>query len=149
LNRIYESSKDCPLPLKIIALYLQNEVTKIYPNAKHSCVGGLIFLRFFCPAILAPDIFGLVDEVKNEARRGLVLISKIIQNVANGLEFGKKEPFMEELNPFINENIERAKKFFDEITNTNLETEILPLKSKEDVINFDLPQLHEKNSSKP
>ena len=30
---------------------------KRFPESKHACVGGFIFLRFFCPAILSPEVF--------------------------------------------------------------------------------------------
>jgi len=70
-------------------------------------VGGFIFLRFFCPAIVSPDGNDLITipQSHKELRRGLVLCTKIIQNLANNVRFGVKETFMNELNDFLKSNI--------------------------------------------
>jgi hypothetical protein len=47
------------------------------------------------------------------ARRGLILVSKLLQNLANGLEFGNKEPAMASFNPFISDNKEKVEAFFN------------------------------------
>ena len=52
-------------------------------------------------------------EIPEKARRPLVLISKVIQNLGNGVEFGSKENFMLPLNPFIQEYLPRIESFFD------------------------------------
>jgi hypothetical protein len=49
-------------------------------------------------------------------RRGLVMISKVLQNLANGIEFGCKEAHMAILNPFITENLSVVHMFFDKLT---------------------------------
>lgn len=79
-------------------------------------VQGFFFLRFISPAVVSPEAFGLIDgkrsdpslhsswcrstlpnetrlpeQVSAKCRRGLVLISKVIQNLANGILFGEKE----------------------------------------------------------
>lgn len=73
-----------------------------FPDAKYTAVGAFIFLRFLCPAIVAPDVEGLVSEPPTkEMRRGLLLIAKVIQNLANNVVFGAKEPYMFPLNDFL------------------------------------------------
>ncbi len=65
-------------------------------------VGALVFLRFLCPAICHPDAYGVLESPSPPDRmRGLVLLSKTIQNLANGVMFGLKEEFMMPLNEFI------------------------------------------------
>ncbi len=50
-------------------------------------------LRFVCPAVAAPDSFKLRDApLSKEVRRRLVLVSKLLQNLANDVLFGDKEP---------------------------------------------------------
>lgn len=48
-----------------------------------AAVGSFVFLRLFCAAIVSPQAYGLLDEEpSSEARRVLVLVSKILQNSA-------------------------------------------------------------------
>jgi len=76
-----------------------------------------LFLRFLCPAILSPGAYGLLDTPNHDASRPLVLISKLIQNVSNGIEFGGKESYMIGANSFITNNLDRVRTFFDTLTN--------------------------------
>lgn len=92
-------------------------VTTRFPEAKYTAVGAFIFLRFFCPAIVAPDVEGLVSTVPSkEMRRGLLLIAKIIQNLANNVLFGAKEPYMFPLNEFLSQNIYDVTTFLRKIS---------------------------------
>ena len=52
-------------------------------------------------------------EISPKARRALVLMSKVIIQLANGVPFGAKEAYMKHLNPFIEENFTSINKFFD------------------------------------
>ena len=71
-----------------------------------------MFLRFFCPAILAPDKFGVVnDPLEPAVRKNLTMVAKVIQNVSNGVEFGVKEPHMVVMNPVIKYYMEKLAKF--------------------------------------
>jgi hypothetical protein len=47
----------------------------------------------------------LYAEIKEDSRRTLILISKIVQNTVNGLQF--KEPYLKSMNGFIVENSEK------------------------------------------
>src|SRR3989338_8692973 len=76
LNLIINSIDQCPSPFRYMASYLRQEVCKKFPDAKHTSVGGFLFLRFFCPAILSPDSCGLATNISKEARRPLILIAK-------------------------------------------------------------------------
>lgn len=88
-----------------------------FPNAKYTAVGAFIFLRFFCPAIVAPEGEGLIASAPpKEMRRGLLLIAKVIQNLANNVLFGTKEPYMFPLNQFLVENIQFVTSFLREIS---------------------------------
>jgi neurofibromin 1 len=88
-----------------------------FPNAKYTAVGAFMFLRFFCPAIVAPEAEGLVSVAPTkEMRRGLLLIAKIIQNLANNILFGTKEPYMFPLNPFLVQNIHLVIGFLREVS---------------------------------
>lgn len=58
----------------------------------------------------------MVGAISPGVRRGLVLVSKILQNLANGVEFGYKEAHMAILNPFIIEHLSVVHTFFDKLT---------------------------------
>ena len=51
-----------------------------------------------------------------DMRRGLLLIAKVIQNLANNVLFGAKEPYMFPLNDFLTQNIYRVTTFLREIS---------------------------------
>lgn len=94
-----------------------NAVEPRFPEAKYTAVGAFIFLRFFCPAIVAPDVEGLVSTAPTkEMRRGLLLIAKVIQNLANNVLFGVKEPYMFQLNDFLVHEVWEITGFLREIS---------------------------------
>ncbi|EGG23916.1 Ras GTPase activation domain-containing protein [Cavenderia fasciculata] len=144
LESIYSSLNHCPLPFREMANHLQTEVVKRFPDSKHTSVGGFIFLRFFCPCILSPDSAGVVDtsSLTMEARRSLILVSKVLQNVANGILFGAKEAYMKEMNSFLERNIEGVKVFLDNVATLPPSTDYTPLASIQEVKAKELPSIH-------
>ena len=146
LDHIVDSIKVCPVPFRIMAAHLRDEVVRAYPEAKYISVGGFIFLRFFCPAILSPDSMNppLLPSVDAKVRRALILLSKSLQNLANGIEFGVKEPYMVPMNSFITGNDAKVKQFFDDLATSPANEEYEPLCSVENAIARELPNLHAK-----
>lgn len=70
----------------------------------------MIFLRFLNPALVLPHEFGIVDaEPLPRIKRGLTLVSKILQNIANHVMF-TKELHMREFNDYLRST-------FDSVTN--------------------------------
>ncbi|RMC18068.1 hypothetical protein DUI87_04947 [Hirundo rustica rustica] len=59
----------------------------------------------------------LPDSPSPTAARTLTLVAKSVQNLANLVEFGAKEPYMEGVNPFIKSNKHRMIMFLDELGN--------------------------------
>ena len=51
-----------------------------------------------------------------QGARSLVMVAKCLQNLANLVEFGGKEPYMEVVNPFIIKNRERMVGFLDHLS---------------------------------
>lgn len=96
-----------------------NSVLKRFPEAMHTALGAFVFLRFFCPAIVAPESEGLVKNsvsVSREMRRGHLIVTKVIQNLANNVLFGAKETYMIVLNDFLTSNIYKVTSFLREIS---------------------------------
>ncbi|CAM1509244.1 Fc.00g029830.m01.CDS01 [Cosmosporella sp. VM-42] len=117
IDDICASSSSIPPSFRRICHIISNAVVPRFPDAKYTAVGAFIFLRFFCPAIVAPEVEGLVSTAPaKEMRRGLLLIAKVIQNLANNVLFGAKEPYMFPLNDFLTQNIYRVTTFLREIS---------------------------------
>jgi hypothetical protein len=105
-----------PPPLRAIAAHLHKRGRPPkYPDAARSAVGGYICLRFVCPALMTPRAFGVVSvDPPARAARALTLVGKIVQNVANGLEF-KKEAFMVPFNDLVLANQAAMNAFLDKV----------------------------------
>ncbi|CAL6017332.1 GTPase-activator_protein [Hexamita inflata] len=127
---------------EIASLILQYTQQK-FPNntvAIRSAVSGFFFLRFICPSLASPDsdVYKIIDPQEDislanydlvkdpklkEAklpkaldtndRRRLILVTKIIQNLANGVMFGAKEKFMLPFNDLIRNSIPKRNLFLD------------------------------------
>ena len=92
-----------PASLRSLCNYLYLNSESKFENSGHFAVGGFFFLRFIGPVLVSPEAFGLVplDFVSPPLRRTLILVSKILQTLANGIEFGSKEEYMISANTFI------------------------------------------------
>jgi len=118
---ILGSINNCPGPLREVFRSIQAKVLQRYPHdeiTRYTAVSGFIFLRFFCPAILAPKLFDLMpDHPGIKTTRSLILIAKTLQNLANQVEFGEyKEDFMKDMNKFVLDNMENMKIFINNLS---------------------------------
>ncbi|KAJ4307090.1 Ras GTPase activating protein ira2 [Collariella sp. IMI 366227] len=117
IENICGSTSSIPASFRKICSIISESVRERFPEAKYTAVGAFIFLRFFCPAIVAPEVEGLVSTPPSkEMRRGLLLIAKVIQNLANNVLFGAKEPYMFPLIDFLTNNIYKVTSFLREIS---------------------------------
>eukprot|EP01091_Cochliopodium_minus_P010267 TRINITY_DN267_c0_g1_i4.p1 TRINITY_DN267_c0_g1~~TRINITY_DN267_c0_g1_i4.p1 ORF type:complete len:1603 (-),score=597.45 TRINITY_DN267_c0_g1_i4:1934-6742(-) len=114
LERVEQTVNMLPLPFREICAFMQEAVSQKFPGHAHTAIGGFIFLRYICPSLVTPDGYGLVQNMPKEPRRGLVLAAKTLQNLANKQKF-TKEPFMDCMNVFVDEHLERISKLFDQL----------------------------------
>lgn len=117
---IAASHDQCPPELRQILKYVRTVAEDRYGNflrtAPYTSVSGFLFLRFFCPSLLNPKLFGLLrDHPHPRAQRTLTLIAKSLQVLANLSTFGQKEAWMEPMNRFLAQNRQTVKAFIDNI----------------------------------
>ncbi|KAJ5779583.1 hypothetical protein N7457_007303 [Penicillium paradoxum] len=114
------SASRCPAELRRIFRHVRACADDRYGDflrsVTYSSVSGFLFLRFFCPAILNPKLFGLLkDHPRPRAQRTLTLIAKALQGLANMTTFGNKEPWMEPMNKFLVGHRSEFKEFVDSV----------------------------------
>jgi GTPase-activator protein for Ras-like GTPase len=118
LKSILASSKNCPAQFREIFQSIKSSVEGQFPESVNKTIGGFLFLRFFCPAVTSPESYGVLDEPPSpESRRLLILMTKVLQNLSNDVEFGSKEPYMEKMNDFIESNRAGLAEFFGDVVN--------------------------------
>ncbi|KAG6001837.1 hypothetical protein E4U21_003765 [Claviceps maximensis] len=103
---IAESAHSLPGELRHILKYIRAVAEDRYGDflrtVAYTAVSGFLFLRFICPAILSPKLFGLLrDHPRPRAQRTLTLIAKALQKMSNMSTFGKREEWMEPMNRFL------------------------------------------------
>jgi hypothetical protein len=75
-----------------------------------------MFLRFISPAIVAPEQINVELPKENEptVKKGLLIIAKVIQNLANNMFFAKQAQ-MAPFNEFLKANIVVVTRFLSEL----------------------------------
>ncbi|XP_007573458.1 neurofibromin isoform X2 [Poecilia formosa] len=90
-------------------------VSQRFPQNSIGAVGSAMFLRFINPAIVSPYEAGILDKKPlPRVERGLKLMSKILQSIANHVLFTKEE-HMRPFNDFVKSNFDSARRFFLDI----------------------------------
>jgi len=119
LDSITNAVDKIPFGIRWICKQIHSTAKEAFPDATRqqlgSLVGGYIYLRFFMPALVAPESIALCDEPSKKARRNLVICSKVLQNLSNGIIFGDKESFMRVCNPFLERATEVILQYFERI----------------------------------
>eukprot|EP00069_Balaena_mysticetus_P001885 bmy_15637T0 len=85
-------------------------VSQRFPQNSIGAVGSAMFLRFINPAIVSPYEAGILDKKPPpRIERGLKLMSKILQSIANHVLFTKEE-HMRPFNDFVKSNFDAARR---------------------------------------
>ncbi len=84
-HTIKRSTDSMPINFRFFLSQIFREVSLLYPDQALPVIGNFLFLRYFCPAIVSPETHEFVrDTPTPEARRVLILVSKVLQNLVNG-----------------------------------------------------------------
>eukprot|EP01117_Protostelium_nocturnum_P003180 TRINITY_DN1411_c0_g1_i11.p1 TRINITY_DN1411_c0_g1~~TRINITY_DN1411_c0_g1_i11.p1 ORF type:complete len:1270 (-),score=370.86 TRINITY_DN1411_c0_g1_i11:141-3950(-) len=118
-------------------------VSRRYPASDSKVVGSFLFLRYIVPAITSPQLYGITSEAPNEhAQRILILVSKVLQNLANETMPSAKMEGMQKMDQFVADNIPILHTMYDAVTNYH--------PSEEDLLNggsaLNLPDSCHENS---
>jgi len=114
LSAVTASADRVPGDLRVLARRIAHAVESKFPDHRLKAVGGILFLRFICPALIRPQLF-FSDPPSPELQRALVLLSKVVQNVANGVQFGAKEQFMIHFNDLVVAQMAKVDRFLEEV----------------------------------
>jgi GTPase-activator protein for Ras-like GTPase len=106
---IVEHVDSVPFGMRFISKRLMALVDRHFPLASDDkraiLLGAFLFLRWFNPAIVHPETYGVTELVVSPAaRRNLTLVAKVLQNMVNHCPYGEKEAHMMRTNRFIIES---------------------------------------------
>lgn len=114
VQAIFSAAGRAPASLRLLCRHMRTGVAERFPSVALRAVGGFLFLRYFCPAIVQPEYYGIIDRpagarsksgqpeaIDEPVRRTLVLITKVLQNLASNVLYGSKEEHMVPMNAFL------------------------------------------------
>ncbi|XP_002734096.2 neurofibromin-like, partial [Saccoglossus kowalevskii] len=112
---IISSADEFPPQLRSVCHCLYQVVSQRFPQHSIGAVGSAVFLRFINPALVSPVEYGILEQQPpNRVKRGLMLMSKIMQSIANHVPFTKQQHMLI-FNDFLKNNFDSGRKFFQEI----------------------------------
>ncbi|XP_037384555.1 ras GTPase-activating protein 3 isoform X2 [Talpa occidentalis] len=126
-SAITKSGVSCPTVMCDIFFSLREAAAKRFQDdldVRYTAVSGFIFLRFFAPAILSPNLFQLTPHHTDpQVSRTLTLISKTIQtlgSLSKSKSASFKESYMAAFYEFFNEQqyADAVKDFLDLISSS-------------------------------
>lgn len=120
LKRVMNAVNNIPYGMRWICKQLATLSKTKFPDAERyqigSVIGGFLYLRFFNPAIVAPDAINLIQiKPSRTCRRNLTLIAKVLQNLSNGVLFRDKEEYMKPMNTYIERTRDALQDYFDKL----------------------------------
>lgn len=141
LNYLWSLIKNCSLPetVQYLVTHLRKEMQEKMKATEAQIWNGLaafIFLRFYCPAILNPRLFGLADQTLSPSnQRALTLFAKILQSFANRVKMGSKQEWLLHMNRFFESHDAELVTYYQKASSWNSDMPLarvpkqLPLKS--------------------
>ncbi|KAF3387216.1 Ras GTPase-activating-like protein rng2 [Penicillium rolfsii] len=101
-----------PFGTRYLAQQMYENLLARFPNEDPGLVlqtvGHWVWKNYFQPALLEPEKYGVVDRgLTQEQKRNLGEIAKVVAQVASGRLFGAENVYLQPLNSYIGESIQR------------------------------------------
>ncbi len=107
LSALEKHAELLPDEFRYVMHFVRTTVDTKFDGHGQRAVVGFMMQRFVNPALAAPAAYKLVSKstkLSTVAQRSILLVSKVLQNLSQGVGFGVKEPYMAALNPFLKSN---------------------------------------------
>ena len=95
-ENVLNAFDDLPAEFFYISQRIYDAANKKFPGSELISVGSFLFLRFFCPAIINPETDSIKNRISSKNRRTLILVAKVLQNLANKTINTLKWPLLED-----------------------------------------------------
>ncbi|KAK2466197.1 hypothetical protein APHAL10511_001839 [Amanita phalloides] len=122
VTAITQSTRKIPYAVRCLAretlLLLQERFPGATQQAYAACIGRLVYYRLINPAIVTPETFDIVtNTIDPAARKNLAQISKVLTQIAGGIEFDDKDPSYVPINDFVHKSVSHMSAWFLEVAN--------------------------------
>ncbi|EJD01008.1 uncharacterized protein FOMMEDRAFT_21471 [Fomitiporia mediterranea MF3/22] len=120
VNAIIGSTKKMPYCMRHLAREALASLKAKFPNQTDEQyavpLARLLFYRYINPAIVAPETFDIVpNTIDIASRKNLAQISKMINQIASGKEFGEADPCLHPLDKYVAEAIRQFRTWVFEV----------------------------------
>jgi hypothetical protein len=141
LDRLYKSEEFFPQEMKVLFKNLETHISLTHPLGGPILIAGLVVLRLISPAILYPAKYDLMPGITltGPTMRTLVLITKVIQNLANG--GNESDNYMKIISLWTKRHIIEWRAFFRKLINDKtVEPDFATVNiTPEDLLNYSSP----------
>ncbi|KAL7721252.1 Ras-GAP domain-containing protein [Entamoeba marina] len=140
LQCLFQHKNNFPIEVTTICYTLWNVIELNYPDDEvlpPQLIGGILFLRIFCPFIATPDVNNLLQpgvKLTTNSRRSLIIISKTLQGISNittsnDSPFTMTNDYLKQQVPLLHDFYKHLSKSCKTLEITDLITKDVPLNS--------------------